>query len=493
MLNNTVLDVAIGLIFIYLLYSLLATTVKEFVATIFAYRARMLERGIEQMLDGKNLSYYWWDKVWNFFLWLFMVKMAKPKKPTKANKNESGDNKKNLEQGSELTDFMTKRAISPSVSKAIKVRRIALDAKAELFAANITTHALYKRSSDNSVFFKKPSLNKPAYLAADTFSDILIDILSANKSGNGKPFLLKDIANFVNTGINNNPELQRILNIYIEQANGDLQKFKLLIENWYNDTMDRVTGWYKKQANRILITIGLVLAIVFNVNTIEIVGKLSQDKTVREAVVKNAIQYVNNHIDSPHVTQPKNTTSADTGATKQSLPKNAPKDTAGIATKDTASKQATVNKDLTITKNNTSSPDTNFNDIRLKLDSMKALYKSSIEENNEILALGWGDYGYSKTAKYAAWVKAGKLPKDKPEEPGFFCKILYVICQLSWKRALGFLITAFAISLGAPFWFDLLNKFVNLRVSGTKPDEKSSTPVSKTASLNQKPDPAAKA
>lgn len=488
MLNNTVLDVAIGLIFIYLLYSLLATTIKEFVATLFAYRARMLERGIEQMLDGKNLSYYWWDKVWNFFLWLFMVKMSKPKKPTKADENENGDNKKNLEEGSELADFMTKRTISPNVSKAIKVRRIALDAKAELFASNITTHALYKRSSDNSVFFKKPSLNKPAYLAADTFSDILIDILSANKSGNGKPFLLKDIANFVNTGINNNPELQRILNIYIEQANGDLQKFKLLIENWYDDTMDRVTGWYKKQANRILIMIGLMLAIVFNVNTIEIVGKLSKDKTVREAVVKNAIQYVNNHIDSPRVASPKNTAKA-----TEEISQSVLKDSLGKPVQDSGKKTAMINKDSATPNNNTAAGDKSFNDIRLKLDSMKALYKSSIEENNEVLALGWGDYGYSKTDKYTAWVKAGRQPKDKPEEPGFFCKIFYVICQLSWKQVLGFLITAFAVSLGAPFWFDLLNKFVNLRVSGTKPDEKSSTPVSKTASLNQKPDPAAKA
>ena len=53
-MNNPALDIAIGLVFIYLLYSLLATTIKEFVATIFSYRSRMLELGIEQMLDGKN-------------------------------------------------------------------------------------------------------------------------------------------------------------------------------------------------------------------------------------------------------------------------------------------------------------------------------------------------------------------------------------------------------------------------------------------------------
>jgi hypothetical protein len=55
---------------------------------------------------------------------------------------------------------------------------------------------------------------------------------------------------------------------------------------------------------------------------------------------------------------------------------------------------------------------------------------------------------------------------------------------------LGFLITALAIALGAPFWFDLLNKFVNLRVSGNKPEStKEESASSKTASLNQLPNP----
>ena len=36
---------------------------------------------------------------------------------------------------------------------------------------------------------------------------------------------------------------------------------------------------------------------------------------------------------------------------------------------------------------------------------------------------------------------------------------------------LGFFVTALAISLGAPFWFDLLRKLVNIRSAGNKPSE----------------------
>ena len=43
---------------------------------------------------------------------------------------------------------------------------------------------------------------------------------------------------------------------------------------------------------------------------------------------------------------------------------------------------------------------------------------------------------------------------------------------LLYLHALGWLITAAAISLGAPFWFDTLNRFMVVR-STVKPKEKS--------------------
>jgi hypothetical protein len=56
------------------------------------------------------------------------------------------------------------------------------------------------------------------------------------------------------------------------------------------------------------------------------------------------------------------------------------------------------------------------------------------------------------------------------------------------KKILGLLITTLAISLGAPFWFNLLKDIGNLRSSGPKPDspssasEKAATSASSNAS-----------
>ncbi len=52
----------------------------------------------------------------------------------------------------------------------------------------------------------------------------------------------------------------------------------------------------------------------------------------------------------------------------------------------------------------------------------------------------------------------------------------------------GWAITAFAVSLGAPFWFDILNKFMVVR-STVKPAEKSPPEASK----DPQPSPAPKA
>jgi len=54
--------------------------------------------------------------------------------------------------------------------------------------------------------------------------------------------------------------------------------------------------------------------------------------------------------------------------------------------------------------------------------------------------------------------------------------------NISWQgwllRIIGWLVTALALSLGAPFWFDMLNKFIVVR-STVKPKEKSPEEKSK--------------
>jgi hypothetical protein len=56
------------------------------------------------------------------------------------------------------------------------------------------------------------------------------------------------------------------------------------------------------------------------------------------------------------------------------------------------------------------------------------------------------------------------------KDQGFGSWLWYLLTH----RLGGWIITIFAISLGAPFWFDILNKFMNVRNAG-KPPEKNAT------------------
>jgi hypothetical protein len=429
MLNNVALDVFIGLVFIFLLYSLLASAINEFIAMLFAYRHRMLEKAIEQMLDGKNYSYYWWNKLANIFFWWYHKIQVKEK--------EVPGLKEGIINKVDKKDFFKTCNINPQITEdsSSKILRSKLNKKAALFAANITNHPLYRRKSEDSILYKKP-----AYLTASAFSDILMDVLGNRRSNNNTaPILLNDIKAFVNKELENNPDLKSILNLYIQQANGDIQKFRLLIENWFDDTMNRVSGWYKRQATKILFAIGFFLAMSLNVSTIDIVHRLSVDKNLREAMAQSATNYIKT--------------------------KNA--QISSLTDKD--SLDTAVNKQIT---------------------QIHTLYDSTIAPVNSLMGLGW-DYTKADT-EIKHWYFNLPYYLTPSQWKKYYFKVRYVLQQTATKpRSLfGFIITALAITMGAPFWFDLLNRFVNIRGGGNKPSEDSanrSATVSITEKINQKP------
>lgn len=61
--------------------------------------------------------------------------------------------------------------------------------------------------------------------------------------------------------------------------------------------------------------------------------------------------------------------------------------------------------------------------------------------------------------------KRNALPSYHIVEKSFGNKIRYICTESLPKSLIGLLLTAIAISLGAPFWFDLLNKLMQLRGS----------------------------
>jgi uncharacterized integral membrane protein len=71
-------------------------------------------------------------------------------------------------------------------------------------------------------------------------------------------------------------------------AQGDRDKFRRSLEHWYDDTMDRVSGWYKRYVQRIILVISIMLVACLNVDSINIAQVLWRLPTERAAVAAAA-------------------------------------------------------------------------------------------------------------------------------------------------------------------------------------------------------------
>ena len=76
-------------------------------------------------------------------------------------------------------------------------------------------------------------------------------------------------------------ETRQILELHLLAANEAMDVFTKRLETWFDDTMNRVSGRYKRQVQFILFAIGIPLAFILNIDSIEIAGKLSKKKDLR--------------------------------------------------------------------------------------------------------------------------------------------------------------------------------------------------------------------
>lgn len=196
----------------------------------------------------------------------------------------------------------------------------------------------------------------------------------------------------------------------LDQADKDLAAASKAVAAWYDSAMERVTGWYKRNARNSLFLIGAVVAVVLNVDSIEITRTLMRSDSLREAVVQEAL--------------------------------------AASATGKIGGVQI-VRDGVPVTP----SPD----DIKALVAAGEQLEAKGLPIGFSCLAPALDPKAGSDTAGISALVKeCVKAAKDTSGGT----VILKVI---------GWLITALALTLGAPFWFQLLNRLVDVRGAGTKP------------------------
>jgi hypothetical protein len=337
-----VLDVAIGLVVVYLLLSLICSSVNEGIESLLKNRARQLERGIREILsdpEGTQLAHL----VYNHPLisGLFQGQYN----PAQLRKSWWGRGKVYAQKN--LPSYM------PAANFALAVLDIVLPAtKEQPGGAAGSLQPLGAATADSGVALRHAALNFPV------------------------------------------PEVSRALVILIDASGRDVTRVRLSIEAWFNSTMDRVSGWYKRRTQIILFAVGLAMAATLNIDTVDTCNHLVSDPSLRSSLVATAQEYAKNETLSGQ---------------RAAVPAPAGAEDQGNRSADR---------------------------VEQNLSRLHALG----------VPIGWS-----------------KAPQDGYH---WFLKIA------------GILASALAAALGAPFWFDILNRFVVVR-STIKPKEKSQEEKSK--------------
>lgn len=407
MFSSTVLEIIIILVFIFLIYSLLVTIVVESIASIFRLRSKTLRAGIMRMLqDEEELNIF---KGYVRNLWRGIRRLF-DRKAYEGNFVQDFFNRpsiKYLGKGNtqQNPSYIEPVAFSKTILDLLKRENGATDGdrikKAlgyhELVDQKITFSMQEWTEFEESFLGEDPTAKAEALLfwenqfkVKEPIKQVEFSLEELDKhlkmtegmSADQKFQAWKNWTNNNQPGMRIDPETRLHLCSLWRDSNESEENFQVLLEDWFNQSMDRVKGWYKKRISRLTFFVGFCVAVSFNLDTIDIVKTLQKDTAIREALIVQVDAYAKKN--------PESTT----------------------------------------------------------IDSLKSSAMTAFTGINDVLASG----------------------KPRLDNKG---------CKGKGLAFLGWLITALAISLGAPFWFDLLNKLINLRTSLKNKNEtkESSEPI----------------
>lgn len=350
MFNSTILDVAIGMIFIYLLLSIMCSAANEMIELILKKRAIDLERGIRELLapgsdSGKNdivqrlynhaLINNLFGKTYqesridspvrrslfrtklpsyiparNFALAL-MDLVALPPDATEGavTKKEKDEAEASAAAGATPAAPAAGAAAAAATPAAPAADAAAAGAAPETPAEGVPASTARKAPSGAS----GASVSTRVPVSAAQF------VVNLAPPGEGAPPLAppagaappplvpaaaapvppppaadSPVSN-LRRAIESNPLLEdvsrRSLITLVDAAGNDIAKARENIEGWYNSSMDRVSSWYKRRVQLTIFVIGVFVAIAVNVDTITVAKRLSTDKSLRESLVNAADAY----------------------------------------------------------------------------------------------------------------------------------------------------------------------------------------------------------
>ncbi len=236
MFAATIVDVVIGLTFVFFVCSLAVSGLNEFVRKVLNTRSKALWASISRMLDESE---------------------AAP-------------------QSEALT---ARLGSAPSRGQPRRDAGVSQSVAGPALAQRVFDHPVIGR-------LDPARLNKPtriSYIPSTDFARALVDILTPNDAAGNKQWdqLGHEISQLPGP-------LRSQFQLLYEESQGNVLEFRRAIEGWFNDGMARVSSWYKKRTRVVMVGYGLLVAVLFNVSAVNVTVDLYENDVVRAIVVELA-------------------------------------------------------------------------------------------------------------------------------------------------------------------------------------------------------------
>jgi hypothetical protein len=448
-------EVAIGIIFVWIVLSLTTIQIQEWISTRLDKRARDMEDAIHEMLANPNLKAQFYDHPvirgltakkrkepsrippW-FYRYPILRGFTREKRklPSYIPSQQfalalfdiaitAGTESSLIQQGIfKIRDDLQQNAKLPA-DKAVIVE---LNLLADLARSAAATEAgtaftknslalLKKRAEEFSL--KYPDLSPLIDAALDEASkrkadiDELLKNKEAPKGDDAFTSLRKGITALSVISPEVNQTLSALLlNVeeYVTGSETKLAKARKNVENWFDDSMDRVSGVFKRYSQGMALTIGFLVALLLNVDSINLTLYLWREPAVRQALAQSAANF--------------------------EIPQQEMESNPAQALQDFTDQFSGLSLPVGWVINESTS--SSISDINCKLfPGDKQAFGIPVPWTNKCVA-----------------------PPTSNNQNNLLLKLI------------GIFITAMAARQGAPFWFDFLKRFVNLRGTGANPAEK---------------------
>ncbi len=294
--SSGIIDLAIGLVFVFAVAAALSSFVTELISRLIGLRAAYLLSGLRELVDGGTAStdLSQAKKDYKDVQDIIKERMAPPAGSTPPKPPPAQPSPAEPPAGLSQTPeplAETAPVKVPSVTGALLSSPILANqgvagqcpSRKLTLAATTGSGRLPKMTADQTaghLWRQRRSL--PSYISSRSFAEAVIDLVVPDQAGQ------TTMMTAVQQGIKALPEemspFKESLAALAKNAEDDIGRFRASVEQWYDDHMDRVSGWYKRHVAKITLVVGAILIVLLNINALTIGRTLYTESAVSTAV-----------------------------------------------------------------------------------------------------------------------------------------------------------------------------------------------------------------